>query len=223
MRRTTTTGLCLTLLAGPAFAQGAPGREAAPKTKVAAEARASSSESISGVTAPEGQTTGRSYKVVTRDGKVVEESGDKSLLRELGAHPGFPDLDELMRQVRSGLSHTGPSGSSASSSDSSSSKSSASSSERSSSSHSRRVVVKDGKTIVDEESVDGERIEPGHGDRKRPGALPRPGREAERGRSDEPRRLPPPAARPAPSRPPLVPPMRPAGKAGKNGRATRLG
>jgi len=67
----------------------------------------------------------RTYKKVIKDGKVVEETGDRGLIGEL-------DVDDLIRRA----------------------KKSGGKSDSKSQSRSRRIVIKDGKKVIDEETGD---------------------------------------------------------------------
>lgn len=113
MTRTVLAALITALVGGLATAQDV-------------EKNASSTVVKKVVISKDGNT--RTYKKVIKDGKVVEESGDRSLIDEL-------DVDDLIRRAKKAGKAGGKSDSK-------------------STSRSRRIVIKDGKKIIDEESGD---------------------------------------------------------------------
>jgi len=132
--RTTLSAFTLMLALPLAHAQ-------TPRATAKADNQSISSESVVEVsrsTTKNGKTEKRHYRRVVRNGKLVEESGDRSLSKK-GGKPVELDAEKMLEKMRRELDTAKKAGTSTKS-------------------HTRRVVVIDGKTVVDEETVDGKPV-----------------------------------------------------------------
>jgi hypothetical protein len=118
MRKLASISALVAIISGLAVAQG---------VRVETDAKSSSKKVISIVTSENGKK--RTYRKVIQDGKVIEESGDPSLLKDTGL-----DARGLLRKARrDGGAKTKH--------------------------KSRRIVIRDGKKVIDETTGDGKDVD----------------------------------------------------------------